>query len=730
VPRIAAAPSPAASGNVVGASNTGDATTGSNGVTNANATSSRQISLTGTILYADGRPMFPRIIQSQGEPLAWLKELGFNTVRVPSPPTPQLLEEARQLGMWLIAPPPEGEQQMSGNPLPVGEGGHALPEIGPMYERVLAWHLGTGLAARELSRVMETTKRIRAADRRVNRPLLCDAEEELFNYSSHVQVLSAHRFPLGSDLELIDYGSWLKERPRLARPGKPLWTIIQTEPAPEIVAQAAAITGMGGGEPTIDADSLRLAVYQAFAAGVRGLEFASSSRLDAADNTTRIRALSLALLNMELELLEPWGAAGSLAMPISSRDPNLRGVVIAAEQTRMVVAMRCPKGSQYVAQPAPMQAAGASFVVTGVPESHDVYELTLAGMRRLRRDRITGGTSIAIEDFPLTALALISSDPLVVKTMTDRVKAMTPRAVKLQRELAAAMLAETEAVQQRLASQTQLPPATASLNAGRTALARADQLLAQGNLPDAYFAARNATVSPARWRREVWNRTASSLGSPVASPLAASFTTLPDHLNFAASLAGTPAANNLLVGGEFEDLQGMLGAGWRNFEHPQQQIKTTVELSPHAPFADRFCLRLQALPEKAEAPPALVESPPLWVTSAPVQVEAGDVICIRGQARVTGKVSGSVDGLMIIDSLGGPPLAERIDATEGWREFVMYRAAPQRGSITITFALTGIGEASLDNVSIRLVRRGDGQRIIEQARTYPAVAPGLPARRF
>lgn len=695
---------------------------------------SQKITLMGGILHVDGRPFFPRIIQSQGEPLTWLKELGFNVVRVPSPPSPQMLDEARQLGMWIISPPPESEaeaaptEQLQPGLLPNREGQSKMREIGAMYDRVLAWHLGTGLAARELPRVAEIAKQLRDADRRMHRPILCDAEEELFNYSAHVQLLSAHRFPLGSDLELIDYGSWLRERPRLARPGKPLWTVIQTEPSPSVVNQAKAIGGPAAA-PTIDPDSLRLLVYQAFAAGVRGIEFASSSRLDAGDTGTRIRALALAMLNLELELIEPWGAAGSAPVPISSRDSSLRGVVTAADQAKLIVAMRCPKGSQYVPQPAPMQAAGASFVVPGIAESHDIYEVTLAGVRRLRHDRIAGGTSVAIEDFPLTALAIITADPIVVKAMSDRVKAATPRAAQLQRELAALMLNETSAIQQRLAEFSQLPPAMVALNAGHTALAKADQLRTAGDFGNAYFAARNATVTPARWRREVWNRTVAAHGSPVASPLASSISTLPEHLSFVASLAGLPPSGNMLVGGEFEDLQTMMQAGWRNFEHPQPQIKTFVELSPLAPFADHFCLRLQAVPEKPDVPPDLVESPPLWVTSAPVQLEAGDVVCIRGQARVAGKISGSVDGLMVIDSLGSDALAERIDASDNWREFVMYRAASQRGPLTVTFALTGIGEASIDQVSISLIRRGNGQPI-EQARTYHSPQQSLPPRRF
>jgi hypothetical protein len=47
-------------------------------------------------------------------------------------------------------------------------------------------------------------------------------------------------------------------------------------------------------------------------------------------------------------------------------------------------------------------------------------------------------------------------------------------------------------------------------------------------------------------------------------------------------------------------------------------------------------------------------------------------------------------------------LADRIRVTDGWREFVLYRAASRDDHVTVTFALTGLGEAWLDDVTIAL----------------------------
>ena len=65
-------------------------------------------------------------------------------------------------------------------------------------------------------------------------------------------------------------------------------------------------------------------------------------------------------------------------------------------------------------------------------------------------------------------------------------------------------------------------------------------------------------------------------------------------------------------------------------------------------------------------------------------------------------ITGAQDGLLVYDSLAGMQLAERIPASRGWREFALYRAAPTDGDVSITFALTGMGEAHIDDVTISL----------------------------
>ena len=101
--------------------------------------------------------------------------------------------------------------------------------------------------------------------------------------------------------------------------------------------------------------------------------------------------------------------------------------------------------------------------------------------------------------------------------------------------------------------------------------------------------------------------------------------------------------------------------------------------------------------------PVTLERPPLWITSAPVPVRQGQLARIHGWAHVPQRLGATQDGLLLFDNFAGPQLGERIQLSQGWREFTLYRAIPKNGELTLTISLTGLGEASLDDLSISLI---------------------------
>jgi hypothetical protein len=58
---------------------------------------------------------------------------------------------------------------------------------------------------------------------------------------------------------------------------------------------------------------------------------------------------------------------------------------------------------------------------------------------------------------------------------------------------------------------------------------------------------------------------------------------------------------------------------------------------------------------------------------------------------------------VVFDSAGGWELGDRIRQTRGWRELTLYRAVPQNGELTVTFALSGLGEARVDDLAVSVL---------------------------
>jgi len=656
------------------------------------------VHLSGSILMVEGRPTLVRAIQHQGEPLSVLRKLGFNAVWLPQLPSTEMLDEARQLGLWLVCPPPRP-------PVATGPSSDddALPPIGPAYDRVLAWDLGSGLSSDRLAATRQWAEQVRLADRLGARPLICRPESELRSYSRLADLLVIGRAPLGTSLELADYGTWVRERPRLARPGTPIWTNVQTQPAPTLVQQWQALSPGAPPPATMASEQIRLLVYTAVTAGSRGLLFESYSPLTAEDADTRQRAATLELLNLELDLIEPWLAAGNFVAAVSGTDPEVVGGVIQSERARLLVPLWSAAGAQLVAG----QSAGngVSFVVPGVPESNSAYLLAPGALEPLRHKRVTGGTRVTLDEFGLSALVLLTQDPLIVNSLARRAAQVGPRAAELQRQLAADKLQEIEQVGAQLAgidaaADSQLPR---WLAAARGELQTGDRLASGRQYAAAYLRAERAMRPLRMAQRAYWQAAIRGLRSPVASPAAVSFRTLGAHRQLMARVARTQPGENRLPQGELEDLGAMLHAGWNHFQHPTPGLASEANLAPGAAHSGRFGLRLAARPLDPESGQTLVESPPVWIVSPAISLDAGQVVVIRGWVQIPAPLTGSVDGLVILDSISGEPLAERIGETVGWQEFVLYRVAPAPGPMSLTFALSGLGEVWLDDVTVKVL---------------------------
>jgi hypothetical protein len=206
---------------------------------------------------------------------------------------------------------------------------------------------------------------------------------------------------------------------------------------------------------------------------------------------------------------------------------------------------------------------------------------------------------------------------------------------------------------------------------------------------------------------DIWQSTVTESVSPLQHPATASFP-LMVSANFSTrhSLPPPNTSPNLLRGGDCENLDLMIQAGWRQQQSAPDDINTYISLSPHQPHGGQTCLRILAAPRSPDAGQSVVEFAPVWVNSAPVTVAPGQHVVISGWIRVDEPIRGTLDGCLVTDSLSGPPLGLRVQRTQGWEPFQMYRAVTQHDHLTVTIRLEGLGEVWIDDLSIVLADGG------------------------
>ena len=697
----------------------------------------------GSTLVVEGRPFTPRAIESCGEPLKFLAERGFNAVRIADLPTAEQTAEAREHQLWFLCTPPRPDQLAR-------SGLHGVNS-----ERVLAWYLADEADAADFAYSRRWAEQVRAQDAAV-RPIVIAPPSQWTAQSKSADILVAEH-PLGASISPHEFGAWLSQRRQLARPGTPLWLSVPTQLGKTASRQAAALSGTAGLTPNVDGDWVDTLVKITATQGCRGFIFKSRSSLAENDATTRRRAMLVEHINHQLAVWEPWLAGGKVIGRVSSlqsagSEATVSAVVMQVDYARLLVPIDFdwtePQFDKTtVMAPADVPTSRRVFVVPGIPDSNQVFLLSPVGLRSLEARRVAGGTSIVLEPGD-NGCVLMTEDPQVIHGLRQHITRNAAKAARLQHQLAA-MESTTVSATGRALAELGMTSVTAERNVASAAsqLRHADRLLTSGRLEEAYQLTASA--------RKVLHRAATEQRRAVpmpkghtSYPLALCYDTLTEHAKFVGSLDKLRGDDNLLYGGDFEDLGNLLEFGWQHVNHPLPDVAARAELSATAPRHGSYCLQLVAhargeaevaapLPRKApvaainassviqdpfrptnfadasspaesklaSGPPddshVILPNAPVWISAPAIPVERASLIEISGWIRVTKPLVGSMEGLQIIDSLGGPELSIRALETAAWEPFRMIRAVPETTELNVTFLLSGLGSAQVDGVMVR-----------------------------
>jgi len=673
-------------------------------------------------LRVDGKAFLPRIIPHRQERPEVLADAGFNTVWVADVDAISNTSQFRDRGMWLTSTPPFAKGA-DGEPLDSDDA--SLLPFSTSSSSVLFWMLGARLTADSRPRLPSWTNQVRDADRTFRRPLAADMADDERVASRHLDLVGLSRHVLNSGLTLLDYRDEIIRRRDRAWPGTFCYSWIQTEPASELVA----LKQVSDEAAMIEPEQLRLQVYAALAAGCRGIGYWSTTPLDGDSPGARERQLMMTQLNLELGLLEPWLATGSgvqlISFTVETRQGDLlksRGqqktapksteasrrnerelsaALIRSEFGALLLPMWLEENSQFV--PAQLAASAATIVVPGGGETATAWQITTTGrVQNLTRETVAGGIKISLPKFDQTAAILVTSDPSVVEQINQRIAAIQDRSANAMVELCRLKLERVRRIDQEL---QQLgvgqPDSRQLLGQAKLQYEMAEAKLKQQEYHTARLYAGVAMQLARILQRAHWDHAVAKLPTPLASPYALCFQTLPAHWRLMRSIEklGKTSDANKLPSGDFEDLDTLIAAGWRHEQKATPDTNSAAELSPTAKQG-KYSLRLAVIPTLADPTAFQFHSPPVRVTSPAVTVHAGQIVRISGWAKTTNPINRSVDGATIYDSLLGKTGAIRILNAPEWQRFEMWRVVPASQVVTITAAMHGLGEVMLDDLQI------------------------------
>ena len=641
----------------------------------------------GTVLLVKKQPFFASIIQHNGEPFNYLKAIGFNVIELKRTATYEQLESASKLDLWLVCPPPSN----------VG-----LSKIPFHFDRVMAWKLGENLTSRDLPVLEQRIQEIRESDQRVGRPIIGIAASDWTGLTNITDILVAGFQPLGTSSLASQYSDWIQVRSDKTGNRRPIWADVQTELSPALMRQIKVLVPQKPPTP-IEPQQIKFLAYEAITGGARGIRFTSSSRLDGVDPVTRLRALTLEWINAELAQLEPWIAGGAMMGKLSL--PDRSGVEVTAINTsrsRLLLIQRPTHHEQYLAGDQPLTQIKFSDLDSAF--SDKAYLIGQSGLESLANVRGTNGTQLVIDNCPYTAAVVLTQDPLVVNFLTASYERIAQQSIlTMQFELTKQWLAIEQLIDTQMQGiGRQTPAASTELERASVELLNATQMLNQQNKVAAELYLNQANQHLAQTRREVISEPLASFQSKSSAALTSHCSLVPLHWTLADSLATGNWNPNGLAGGDFENLQHMLSNGWQNRRIDSDAVATKVELIESAAVDGKYGLKMSTVSRSGQ-PVDLIEAPPLTIQTPGVKVNAGEFVRIHGWVNVPNAFIGSQDGLRITDTLGGPAMAERVPITNGWQEFTLYRGVEKTGQLSVSFEMTGIGVANIDEVTIRTI---------------------------
>lgn len=679
-----------------------------------------------------------RILQHNGEPLAWVRSLGFDSVWLSEPPTGAILNEAIAARMKIYAPPPSSPDE----------------RLAPLLEPVAAWIVGSDrvMDSANESAHADDVKRLRRLPSRWQRPLIGCPVESLREYAAMLDGIVLDAPPRVRNLSSGEtkaqrHGQLLRIN------GKPMAVAVAGMANPIAGSQSDAIASRIGASPrdTFRWHGMWRQVADAMGDAPEAILIRSTESLSNGSPLQQSRAMSLSFVNRFVAALEPWIGPGTA-------DPVGEWVYESDSQVPLYFAHRLRVGPTTLliltttigSGEAAIAGDGKSIAMRLPPADQGklIWRLTHFSAERITPETASSGTKISVVSPDVVEVIAISDEVSEGGKLGTSARRFAPQAALDRWQLASESILRSENYWHQATAARVVSRAAPQdlLNVARTSLETAEQLVRSGQAEASLRMSRRADAWCAKsdWmlRDALLEGVHFSVGDTIegrsgadgsqrsarrhvsSPPLIAGDmqtqiawtpllkTPVQRLETFAPSVANQMGTRsrwgvNRIAGGDFERSVMATGddvlqrEGWSLGRRHVAWAESDATLVHRGAFSGNGALRLRVAPRGSDPLPGGYEGTCLIVRTPPVLIQEPGVVRIDAMVRTLG-FSDPHQGVLVYDSIGTQEMGLLVRDQPEWTPLTLIRQVDAGMSVGVMMEVIGGGEAVIDDIQVRM----------------------------
>jgi hypothetical protein len=649
------------------------------------------------IAEAELAPAFPvndliRVLEHQGEPLAWVRSLGFDAVLLPRPPTAELLREAIQTQMLIYCPPPSAPE----------------PALQTLLDPVVAWYLGGGVALdeRRVAQTDATVRRLRAFPDSWRRPIVIAPVESWSAYAAIGDAIVCDAPLRARDVSAAEQSELFQRVLGKIGPRKPFALGIESSPPRQLTAMNRAIQSAIGApmQGSFRWHSMLTQAVQSLGHLPRAVVYRSEQSLVSGTPSAQQRSMALSYVNRFIAMVSPWIAVARPAglLPVNGADYRCARVDCDGDQFLFLTSNASIK-DQVLAGDGKV----AEIVLPPEMVHRTAWRMTGFEAQRIAIEPAADGAQIQVVSPDVAEILVISQDAALgarlsrsanrylAKAAADRWQLCSEQVRQVRRDWEHAVTSG--------ATEASLP--IDLLNVAERTLADAEAVYRAGDA--------RATLRLSR-RADAWaTRAAVKLSGDL---LAASdqqqslrFTSSPplDEGRAILQAAWHPLmqsegwSGNLIVSGNLDRQDVLSAGGWTFGQRDIPRTRSGAGWIDRGFFSGRGAVRMFATSTSTESLGGGYEGTVAMLASPPIKIQPRQAVRIDAMVRTLGFGSPH-QGILVYDNLGGHEMGVLVSDAERWTPVRLYRQNVDAEELKVMFEIIGDGEAVVDEVSVRV----------------------------